>query len=415
MASTGLPPRPADSKKTKWVFNPPPGWPVPPTDWKPQHDWQPDSSWPPAPDDWKFWKPAQEAGRRKASTLIKATVTALTLAATIIGTYLAYLALHENRITTGSWVRQANAACDQDIGPLDQSLFNGLAPSAAGQGDSSTQSSRVTEVSAMIGAVGSMSKLIGDLTALQTPQDSHAPQTQVVLSTGNALVDNLETFSNAAEDALENTPGTTISQDLATEASASRQYPAKLLAWQQAIEPLGLNRCPFWSSNPKLIKPLPQQTSPAASQPGQPISLTGGEQQLVDLLNSNDLINCTGRPDLESTSIVAAVNCQAVNIGPTKRPLVVQFANFDSAQAWFDNNTVGFVDDDNCAGGYKLGTWTHDDVVSGMLGCAYTGDGDFRTVWIFNNALIGVIADGSNGPAMNIWWTESAYLINSQG
>ncbi|HEX4834465.1 MAG TPA: PrsW family glutamic-type intramembrane protease [Trebonia sp.] len=45
-----------------WAFNPPPGWPVPPSGWQPPDGWQPDPSWPPAPDGWDFWVPARDAG-----------------------------------------------------------------------------------------------------------------------------------------------------------------------------------------------------------------------------------------------------------------------------------------------------------------------------------------------------------------
>jgi hypothetical protein len=39
-----------------WRFNPPPGWPPPPTaDWAPPYGWQPDVSWPPPPSDWQWW------------------------------------------------------------------------------------------------------------------------------------------------------------------------------------------------------------------------------------------------------------------------------------------------------------------------------------------------------------------------
>lgn len=38
-------------------FNPPPGWPTPPRDWRPPADWAPDPSWPAAPADWQFWVP----------------------------------------------------------------------------------------------------------------------------------------------------------------------------------------------------------------------------------------------------------------------------------------------------------------------------------------------------------------------
>jgi RsiW-degrading membrane proteinase PrsW (M82 family) len=51
-------PQQAAPGETKWVFNPPPGWPAPPGDWQPAAGWQPDPSWPPAPPGWEFWKPA---------------------------------------------------------------------------------------------------------------------------------------------------------------------------------------------------------------------------------------------------------------------------------------------------------------------------------------------------------------------
>jgi len=36
-------------------FNPPPGWPTPPSGWMPPADWTPDPAWPPAPAGWNFW------------------------------------------------------------------------------------------------------------------------------------------------------------------------------------------------------------------------------------------------------------------------------------------------------------------------------------------------------------------------
>jgi hypothetical protein len=41
-------------------FNPPPGWPHPPTGWAPPAGWQPDPTWPPPPDGWNLWLPDQE-------------------------------------------------------------------------------------------------------------------------------------------------------------------------------------------------------------------------------------------------------------------------------------------------------------------------------------------------------------------
>ncbi len=44
---------PSDGAGT--VFNPPPGWPVPPTGWRPPPGWRPDPSWPQPPTGWNFW------------------------------------------------------------------------------------------------------------------------------------------------------------------------------------------------------------------------------------------------------------------------------------------------------------------------------------------------------------------------
>ena len=42
-------------KKDQLIFNPPPGWPRPPRDWRPPAGWTPDPSWPDPPVDWQLW------------------------------------------------------------------------------------------------------------------------------------------------------------------------------------------------------------------------------------------------------------------------------------------------------------------------------------------------------------------------
>lgn len=43
------------------IFNPPPGWPRPPTGWVPPRGWTPDPSWPAPPENWQLWIPADVA------------------------------------------------------------------------------------------------------------------------------------------------------------------------------------------------------------------------------------------------------------------------------------------------------------------------------------------------------------------
>ncbi|MBB5913587.1 collagen type III alpha [Nocardia transvalensis] len=43
---------------TGWRFNPPPGWPAPPTDWVPPPGWQIPPGMPPVPEGWQWWVPS---------------------------------------------------------------------------------------------------------------------------------------------------------------------------------------------------------------------------------------------------------------------------------------------------------------------------------------------------------------------
>src|SRR5215470_1453770 len=66
MSFPGAAPSSGTPDVTSWVFNPPPGWPVPPAGWQPPQGWQPDPAWPPAPDGWNFWAPAPGPGQGEA-------------------------------------------------------------------------------------------------------------------------------------------------------------------------------------------------------------------------------------------------------------------------------------------------------------------------------------------------------------
>lgn len=42
-------------------FNPPPGWPKPPSDWQPPAGWSPDPNWPKMPEGWELWIDSEDA------------------------------------------------------------------------------------------------------------------------------------------------------------------------------------------------------------------------------------------------------------------------------------------------------------------------------------------------------------------
>jgi hypothetical protein len=414
MAYVGIPPRPVDSRGKSWVFKPPPGWPEPPADWQPPAGWQPDPRWPPPPAGWQFWGPGPGRKRPGFSFYVKAVAGALTFAATIAGAYFAFRS-QPHSPTTAGWVSQANAACDRDIGAVQMSFFDALLPSsdqAAGQ-SASTNQQLASRLRDMITVEGSLSKLNGDLAALQMPEDGRAPAVRAVLRSGNALVDSMSAFSSLTQSGMESNSAMSAAQ-IASLVKDGDMVLARSFTWQKAIRVLGLTRCPFWTANPG--RAAQTMTPPTVTpSPGPGSSLTGGEQQLVDQLNPNDLTNCVGRPDQETGGVVAAVNCQSVQFGPIKHPLVVQFSDVGSAQTWFDDNTSGFVNNNDCADGYELGTWDHDGFLAGPWGCAYIDGGDFRMIWVADAPLIGIIADGTDGSAMYSWWTNWGYVLSRAG
>lgn len=43
------------NERNRLIFNPPPGWPKPPSGWTPPKGWTPDPSWPEPPSGWQLW------------------------------------------------------------------------------------------------------------------------------------------------------------------------------------------------------------------------------------------------------------------------------------------------------------------------------------------------------------------------
>jgi hypothetical protein len=409
MASGDIPSRPAESGGHARTFRPPPDWPTPPAGWEPPAGWRPDSSWPPPPAGWQFWGPAPRRKRPGVSFYVKSTAGILTFAATIAGAFFAFRS-QPSRPTTDGWVTAANAACDRDIGPVNMSFFDALLPSSdqAAAQNSSTGQNLARKLRDMIAIEGSLSKLNGDLAALPAPQDSGAPAVRAVIRSGNALVDSMDIFSSAIQADIQG--GTVTAAQNAAVAKDASVVLAREYTWRKAIGALGLRQCPFWTAHPA---PPPATLPPPTPPPAAP-SLTAGESQLIARLNGGSLTNCVGRPDQETGGVVAAVNCQNIQSGPTKNPLIVQLATLGSAQAWFQDSTAGYVNHNDCAGGHELGQWNHDGVPEGPWGCAFVR-GDLEMVWVSDASLIGVIADGSDGPALYAWWTRSGNVFPAAG
>ncbi len=357
--------------------------------------------------------------RRRVSPLVKIVAGVVTFAATIAGTYLAFQSRPKS-FTTADWARQANAACERDTGDLALSLSDGLISVTHLLTGQASSTDRQTTVHSLIADAGALDKMLGDLRGLQTPVNNPAV-VAAVLKTGNAVVSNLGTISVDMQTALMGVPDSqgralrTVIAELGD--TLNTEWRTAIPAWQKAIKAAGLTQCPLWVPHPNptpTLGPVALPTTPAGqiSSPPTPTPLSYSEQQLVSQLNPSDLASCTRRPDEEVGGVVAAVNCSPVWPGPTKRPLVVRFSDAASAQAWFAQRTQGIFDENDCAGGHKLGTWTYHNLNAGMLGCTAT-NGGFRMVWVIDSALIGVIADGSDGTTMVNWFRNWAYVISS--
>ena len=97
--------------------------------------------------------------------------------ATVAGAYFAFRSQPATFGTT-DWVHQANAACEQDYGPLRLSLFDGLIASkspTAGQNNSSAQQ-LTSGVQDWITEEGDLSKQVGGLSASSRLPMTMAPR-----------------------------------------------------------------------------------------------------------------------------------------------------------------------------------------------------------------------------------------------
>jgi hypothetical protein len=415
MGYTGLPPQPADTKRTTYVFHPPDNWPTPPDGWEPSPGWQPDPSWPPAPDGWRFWVPQRQ--RRGVGFYIKAAGAFVTFVATVAAAWFAFRS-QPAAFTTADWARQANASCDQYSGELRMSDFDALLPSSATTGGQTTSSTQrlTTMTQDWINEESLLKKEIGSLSAIRTPHDGQAAQIPAVLSAGNTLAGRMDTVADGLQSFIDQK--ITVTQAITDQVQNGNHVLAALRTWQMAIKSLNLTNCAFYDASPPTtpatLNPHPVVSTSPRTPPVGSATYSPAEQQLASLLDPGDLTNCVARPSAEVNGVIAALNCHTVATGPTLQPLVVQFANANAAESWFNGLTSGFVDQDNCAAGYKLGSFSHAGTVAGQLGCAYT-NGHFRMVWIIDSALVGVVADGSTGLEMTQWWDNWSYVIARSG
>ena len=225
----------------------------PPAGWQPPAGWRPDPSWPPPPAGWDFWAPTPGRKPPRFSILTKTIAGALTLVATAAAVAGAYFAFRSqpHSPTTAGWITQANAACDRDNGSLHMSFFEAALPESdqtAGQNVSAGQQ-KASRLRNLIAVEGSLSKLNGDLAALQMPQDSRAPDVRAVLRSGNALVDSMNNFSGAMQAAVESNSAVSAVQ-ITTEVKDADMVLVSVVTWEKAIRVLDLYKLPVLDRQP---------------------------------------------------------------------------------------------------------------------------------------------------------------------
>ena len=151
--------------------------------------------------------------------------------------------------------------------------------------------------------------------------------------------------------------------------------------------------------------------SPTTNTTTSAATLTAAEQQLANSLNSRIFDACTSSADELSVNTLAAINCSATT-GPPSRPLAETLAP-GHAETWFQNNTSGYTNSNNCVGGSYVGTWSHDGSVAGQLGCGLGADGVLRIVWIVDDNQVGIIAQNSDHQALYNWWKSNACAVTA--
>lgn len=114
-----------------YVFNPPPGWPIP-EGFTPQPGWAPDESWPPAPEGWEFWL-LEGPGPASAQTPGGSVAPAVSAASKKLGGMMRSL---RAKAEAEDWTGKAKSAATQAVTAAQQVTTQ--ATTAAKQRDQTT-------------------------------------------------------------------------------------------------------------------------------------------------------------------------------------------------------------------------------------------------------------------------------------
>jgi hypothetical protein len=400
----------------RYRFNAPPGWPTYPPDWVPPPGWQPDPAWPPAPPGWPFWSPVEAPAvkpKRRLGRAVQVIVAVVGFIATVTGLGFA-LQDHFKTPSLADWTTKANSVCVKRYGDVLTPLVAVYPPMVAefaaiqaGTGDRTREQGIATQLAGLAGAFGSMTSELRDI-----PQPKGNKDIPDLVKAGEDISKEFGALSTV----MSNLAAGQVTMDNLNAGVQSMQLMSStsMPAWARLSQRLNLDQCqgfgvPAGAASPT-ASPVPP--SPTAAQ------LTAAEQSLVGRVKSAVLAGCVPAKASESGDVVAAVNCRAAQAGPTKLPLVMQFASADAMNGWMARYAAGiaFGSGGSCADGPYNNQWTSpatNNARAGQLVCRPVAAGDFAVAWSFDTAAVVVLADGAEGPSLYQWWTGNAYLITS--
>jgi serine/threonine protein kinase len=158
----------------------------------------------------------------------------------------------------------------------------------------------------------------------------------------------------------------------------------------------------------EILNPDPVPTLSPGPEPS-PRDHTDDRQELINLLDGSEFHDCTPALDEEGDSVVAAINCDTqTSSGPTRRPLILRYADTDAMDRYLADLAEGVPSGDrgNCEKGEaSTGTWEYKDRTIGRMICVWHDD-RFKIVWSYDQLKILVIASDEDADELYSWWAD---------
>lgn len=356
-------------------------------------------------------------GRRSPLAVVGAIIVGI---ATVAGAVFAFFAIPaSNAPTMAQWRQEAESVCGRDAGDLRQPIRTVLPKVAAvlksQQAGKTMDPNQLQDILASLGKVSDgMSKLAGELKVIKAPR-SAKPPIGALISDAEKLSDVFNAMTIVVNVVV---TGVKVGDEQVRQTSATIETWAPLSkSWANRTADLRIPQCAL------LVDVVNESASPYVWQSGSaddpspgPAQFTQPERLLANRIDSSNLKHCVPARSEESERILAAINCEPAKSGPTKNPLVMQFASWEEMNAWATRWSANMkaTGGENCVSGQYAKRWRSEVVNDRQVGdlvCKRISDTEFRIAWTFDDKSIAVIADGSTGESLVAWWKSNAYVV----